>query len=58
MNWPRRLLALALGLGTVFFGLGQMGGAILSVGLLAPASAVQMGQSLAGRDPHLGLFWT
>ena len=27
MNWPRRLLALALGLGTVFFGLGQMGGA-------------------------------
>lgn len=27
MNWPRRLLALALGLGAVFFGLGQMGGA-------------------------------
>jgi len=32
--------------------------AILSVGLLAPALAAQMGQSLAGRDPHLGLFWT
>jgi predicted dienelactone hydrolase len=42
MNWPRRLLALALGLGTVFAGLGQVWGAERLAVFLPPLIEVSL----------------